>query len=69
VTEPLLLGDRRHCTQEHCIQGKRVKAVAAAKRHTIVLTEEGSVYTWGHRVVTPKRVILAGELALGVGMS
>lgn len=35
-------------------------AVAAAKRHTVVLTVEGDVYTWGHRVVTPKRVQLAG---------
>ena len=41
-------------------QGKAITAVAAAKRHTVVLTEEGDVYTWGHRVVTPRRVPLAG---------
>ncbi|EIE21610.1 RCC1/BLIP-II [Coccomyxa subellipsoidea C-169] len=40
--------------------GKTITAVAAAKRHTVVLTVEGDVYTWGHRVVTPKRVQLAG---------
>jgi len=41
-------------------QGKRVVAAAAAKRHTVVLTAEGDVHTWGHRVVTPRRVNLAG---------
>jgi len=40
-------------------QGKRVVAAAAAKRHTVVLTAEGDVHTWGHRVVTPRRVNLA----------
>ena len=38
-------------------------AVAAAKRHTVVLTAEGDVHTWGHRVVTPRRVQLAGAPA------
>ncbi|CAL8469414.1 g8955 [Coccomyxa elongata] len=42
------------------IKGRTIKAVAAAKRHTVVLSVEGDVYTWGHRVVTPKRVQLAG---------
>ncbi len=42
------------------VQGRTIKAVAAAKRHTVVLSVEGDVYTWGHRVVTPKRVQLAG---------
>lgn len=41
-----------------------ISAVAAAKRHTVVLTSEGGVYTWGHRVVTPKRVVLAGRSSL-----
>lgn len=36
--------------------------MAAAKRHTVVLTADGDVYTWGHKVVTPKRVQLAGTL-------
>lgn len=43
------------------MQGKLITAVAVAKRHTVVLTSEGSVYTWGHRLVTPRRVILAGK--------
>ena len=43
------------------MQGKRIKAVATAKRHTVVLTVEGDIYTWGHRVVTPKRVLLSGQ--------
>lgn len=34
-------------------------AVAVAKRHTVVLTG-GEVHTWGHKVVTPKRVQLTG---------
>ena len=42
------------------MQGRTINAVAAAKRHTMVLTVEGDVYTWGHRVVSPKRVQLAG---------
>ncbi len=44
------------------LQGKGITAVAAAKRHTVVLTAEGDVHTWGHKVVTPKRVQLAGGL-------
>ena len=44
------------------MQGKGITAVAAAKRHTVVLTADGDVYTWGHKVVTPKRVQLAGRL-------
>ena len=46
------------------VQGKEVTAVAAAKRHTLVLTCAGEVYTWGHRVVTPRRIQLAGEAAM-----
>lgn len=44
------------------MQGKGITAVAAAKRHTVVLTSEGDVYTWGHKVVIPKRVQLAGVM-------
>ena len=44
------------------LQGKRVVAVAAAKRHSVVLTSSGEILTWGHRVVTPRRVVLAGML-------
>ena len=42
------------------VQGKQLVSLAAAKRHTVVLTADGDVYTWGHRVVTPRRVGLAG---------
>ena len=42
------------------MQGKDVTAVAAAKRHTLVLTNAGEVFTWGHRAVNPRRVPLAG---------
>ena len=48
-------------TLDGCLQGKRIKAVATAKRHTVVLTVDGDIYTWGHRVVTPKRVLLSGQ--------
>jgi len=44
-----------------CFQGKRLVAVAAAKRHMVVMSSDGDIYTWGHRVVTPRRVQLAGE--------
>lgn len=43
------------------MQGKRLIAVAAAKRHMVVMSSEGDIYTWGHRVVTPRRVQLAGK--------
>ena len=42
------------------MQGKRVTAVSAAKRHTLVLAASGEVLTWGHRIVTPHRVALTG---------
>lgn len=42
------------------LQGKRVTAVAAAKRHTLARTAEGDVWTWGHCGVSPRRVLLAG---------
>ena len=44
-----------------CVQGKRLISVAAAKRHMVVMSSEGDIYTWGHRVVTPRRVQLAGK--------
>ncbi len=42
------------------MRGKAVVAASAAKRHTLVLTGSGEVYTWGHRGVSPRRVQLAG---------
>ncbi|XP_065853489.1 uncharacterized protein [Euphorbia lathyris] len=44
------------------LKGKVFKGVAAAKYHTIVLGAEGEVYTWGHRLVTPRRVLIARNL-------
>ncbi|CAI7862495.1 unnamed protein product [Closterium sp. NIES-53] len=38
------------------LKGRAIAAVAAAKRHTVVLTADGEAYTWGHRLVTPRRV-------------
>ncbi|KAL0052945.1 hypothetical protein WJX82_010178 [Trebouxia sp. C0006] len=46
--------------QVEAMQGKRLMAVAAAKRHMVVMSSDGDIYTWGHRVVTPRRVQLAG---------
>ena len=40
------------------LKGKRVVACAAAKRHTVVLTADGDVLTWGHRGVSPRKVNL-----------
>lgn len=39
------------------LKGKAFVGVAAAKYHTIVLGSDGEVLTWGHRLVTPKRVV------------
>lgn len=47
------------------MKGKRVVAAGAAKRHTLVLTAGGEVYTWGHRGVSPRRVQLAVSAVAG----
>ncbi|GAV77296.1 RCC1 domain-containing protein/Ank_2 domain-containing protein [Cephalotus follicularis] len=44
------------------LKGKVFIGVAAAKYHTIVLGADGEVYTWGHKLVTPKRVVIARNL-------
>ncbi|KAK4769686.1 hypothetical protein SAY87_030218 [Trapa incisa] len=44
------------------LKGKIFVKVATAKYHTVVLGAEGEVYTWGHRLVTPKRVVVARNL-------
>ncbi|GAB4857216.1 hypothetical protein Ancab_015124 [Ancistrocladus abbreviatus] len=44
------------------LKGKVFTGVAAAKYHTIVLGIDGEVYTWGHRLVTPRRVVIARNL-------
>ncbi|CDP10532.1 unnamed protein product [Coffea canephora] len=41
------------------LKGKVFSAVAAAKYHTIVLGSDGEVFTWGYRLVTPRRVVIA----------
>ncbi|GAB2296375.1 hypothetical protein Dimus_030496 [Dionaea muscipula] len=44
------------------LKGKVFTGVAAAKYHTIALGADGEVYTWGHRLVTPRRVVIARNL-------
>lgn len=44
------------------LKGKVFVGVSAAKYHTIVLGADGEVFTWGHRLVTPRRVIIARNL-------
>ncbi|XP_022978079.1 uncharacterized protein LOC111478166 isoform X2 [Cucurbita maxima] len=44
------------------LKGKVFVRVAAAKFHTICLGLDGEVYTWGHRLVTPRRVVIARNL-------
>ncbi|XP_057506678.1 LOW QUALITY PROTEIN: uncharacterized protein LOC130789911 [Actinidia eriantha] len=48
-----------------CLKGKVFEGVAAAKYHTIVLGADGEVFTWGHRLVTPKRVVVARNIKKG----
>ena len=60
----LLMSSARHLVMLPCnlmsLQGKRVTAVAAAKRHSLAHTAEGDVWTWGHCGVSPRRVQLVG---------
>lgn len=44
------------------LKGKVFVGVAAAKNHTIVLGVDGEVFTWGHRLVTPRRVVIARNI-------
>ncbi|PWZ28885.1 Inhibitor of Bruton tyrosine kinase [Zea mays] len=46
-------------------KGKVLRGVSAAKYHTIVLGADGEVFTWGHRLVTPRRVVVARCLMKG----
>ena len=50
-------------------QGKVVTHISCAKRHTVVLTADGEPFSWGNRVVTPRRVVLAGERGQGAGVT
>ncbi|CAL5091284.1 unnamed protein product [Urochloa decumbens] len=47
------------------LKGKLFRGVSAAKYHTIVLGVDGEVLTWGHRLVTPRRVVVARCLKKG----
>ncbi|CAN7107912.1 unnamed protein product [Brassica rapa subsp. narinosa] len=44
------------------LKGKVFTAISSAKYHTLVLREDGEVYTWGHRLVTPRRVNVSRNL-------
>ncbi|RWR80370.1 inhibitor of Bruton tyrosine kinase [Cinnamomum micranthum f. kanehirae] len=44
------------------LKGKVFTGVSAAKYHTIVLGADGEVFTWGHRLVTPRRVVIARNI-------
>lgn len=43
------------------LRAKRVIQVAAAKKHSLALTEDGIVFSWGHQCVAPKRMVLVGS--------
>ncbi|KAG8478870.1 hypothetical protein CXB51_028722 [Gossypium anomalum] len=44
------------------LKSKVFVGAATAKYHTIVLGADGEVYTWGHRLVTPRRVVITRNL-------
>ncbi|XP_027357725.1 uncharacterized protein LOC113867015 isoform X2 [Abrus precatorius] len=44
------------------LKGKTLISVSAAKYHTVVLGSDGEVYTWGHRLVNPTRVVVTRNL-------
>jgi len=45
------------------LRGRRCVAVAAAKQHTLALTQEGEVWAWGHKCVTPRRIVMPPQMA------
>ncbi|XP_068650391.1 uncharacterized protein [Aristolochia californica] len=47
------------------LKGKIFTKVSAAKYHTIVLGADGEVFTWGHRLVTPRRVVITRNIKKG----
>ncbi|XP_006657475.1 uncharacterized protein LOC102715316 isoform X2 [Oryza brachyantha] len=47
------------------LKGKVFKCVSAAKYHTVALGTDGEVFTWGHRLVTPRRVVISRCLKKG----
>ncbi|XVE90196.1 hypothetical protein DITRI_Ditri20bG0059300 [Diplodiscus trichospermus] len=44
------------------LKGKVFIGVTTAKYHTVVLGADGEVYTWGHRLVTPRRIVITRNL-------
>lgn len=40
------------------LKGHCLVAVSAAKYHTVVLRSDGEVFTWGYKMVSPKRVMI-----------
>ncbi|XP_074270927.1 uncharacterized protein LOC141594833 [Silene latifolia] len=44
------------------LKGKVFTGVTTAKYHTVVLGADGEVFTWGHRLVTPRRVVVSRNL-------
>ncbi|XP_024524554.1 uncharacterized protein LOC9633257 [Selaginella moellendorffii] len=39
------------------LKGRKALTISAAKRHTVVIVET-EVFTWGHKMVSPRRVVL-----------
>ncbi|KAG0448025.1 hypothetical protein HPP92_028052 [Vanilla planifolia] len=44
------------------LKGKSFRGVSASKYHTIALSSDGEVFTWGHRLVNPRRVTVCRSL-------
>ncbi|KAH6802551.1 ankyrin repeat family protein / regulator of chromosome condensation family protein [Perilla frutescens var. frutescens] len=44
------------------LKGKHLVGVSASKYHTVVLGSDGEVFTWGHRLVNPRRVTIARNI-------
>jgi hypothetical protein len=42
------------------IKDRHIISVSASKRHTVVLTSDGDVLAWGHKVLPPTKVCLHG---------
>eukprot|EP00899_Mesostigma_viride_P021858 jgi/Mesvir1/29674/Mv21512-RA.3 len=49
------------------LKGRRLTMVAASKSHNVVLSEEGEVFQWGFKSITPARVPVLRELARATG--
>lgn len=49
------------------LRGKAVAVATAAKAHTLVLTADGEALTWGHKVVSPRRVAMGPAAAMLAG--